>query len=57
MALSTKLDFRVSAEDREALEALAATRKRSLGDELRAALTNWLVLHQDGFSFYEYDES
>jgi hypothetical protein len=57
MTMTTKLDVRLTAEEREKLEALAKMRRRSLGAEMRAALGEWLVLHADGFSFYEYDES
>lgn len=43
--------------DKAALACLAETKGVSIAHEMRAAVTNWLVLHRDGFSFYEYDKS
>jgi plasmid stability protein len=45
MILTTKLDVRLTAEERERLETLAALRGRSLGAEMRAALAAWIDSH------------
>jgi hypothetical protein len=40
---TTKLDFRLTPDERASLTALAETNGRSLGAEMRAALAAWLA--------------
>lgn len=54
---TARFELVMRPSDKAALARLADAKGVSIAHEMRAAVTNWLVLHQDGFSFYEYDES